>query len=158
MSAKPNTSLNERTKHSSSTFMVSVSVPSMSNMTRCMGKWPNAPKLSDRGWRGQAWSTKKGRPPASVRWSAWLGGGSFLALVMLPACWTDYRALWYRDGPLVAVGMVVRLAQRVVCHDIENQVLGAIIGDLVRLVRLEEEGVAYLDWRVSLRVTDDAAA
>src|SRR6266540_1801553 len=37
MSAKPNTSLNERTKHSSSTFMDSVSVPSMSNMTRCMG-------------------------------------------------------------------------------------------------------------------------
>jgi hypothetical protein len=42
--------------------------------------------------------------------------------------------------------------------DIENQVLGAIIGDLVRLVRLEEEGVAYLDWRGPLRVTDDAAA
>src|SRR6266478_8813775 len=37
MSANPTTSLNERTKHSSSTFMVSVSVPSMSNMTRCMG-------------------------------------------------------------------------------------------------------------------------
>src|SRR5437588_397130 len=48
MSAKPNMSLNERTKHSSSTFMVSVSVPSMSNMTRCMGKWPNETKLSDR--------------------------------------------------------------------------------------------------------------
>src|SRR5438034_5657227 len=67
----------------------------------------NELKLSDRGWRGQAWGTKKGRPPASVRWSAWLGGGSFLALVMLPRCWTDYLALWYRDGPLVAVGMVV---------------------------------------------------
>src|SRR6266446_3697580 len=41
MSAKPKTSLNARTKHSSSTFMVSVSVPSMSNMTRRMGKRPN---------------------------------------------------------------------------------------------------------------------
>src|SRR5206468_10536959 len=27
--------------------------------------------------------------------------------VMLPRCWTEYRALWYRDGPLVAVGVVV---------------------------------------------------
>src|ERR1700730_14959954 len=46
MSAKPNTSLNERTKHSSSTFMVSVSVPSMSNITRCMGKQPNEKEIS----------------------------------------------------------------------------------------------------------------
>src|SRR5207244_2039994 len=77
----------------------------VSSVAACLPS--NAPKLSDRGWRGQAWSTKKGRPPASVRWSAWLGGGSFLALVILPRCWTDYLALWYRDGPLVAVGMVV---------------------------------------------------
>src|SRR5438128_1668515 len=46
-------------------------------------------------------------PPRGVRCSVWLGGGSFLALVMLPRCWADYLALWYRDGPLVAVGMVV---------------------------------------------------
>ncbi len=45
--------------------------------------------------------------PNAPKLSAWLGGGSFLALVMLPRCWTDYLALWYRDGPLVAVGMVV---------------------------------------------------
>src|SRR6266702_4715300 len=51
MSAKPNTSLNERTKHSSSTFMVSVRVPSMSNMTRCTGKRPNGGELSHAGPR-----------------------------------------------------------------------------------------------------------
>src|SRR6202012_622259 len=36
---------------------------------------PNASKLSDRGWRKQAQSTRKSLPPASVRWSAWLGHG-----------------------------------------------------------------------------------
>jgi hypothetical protein len=41
MSDKPNTSLNERAKHSSSILTVFVSVPSMSNMTRCIGKRPN---------------------------------------------------------------------------------------------------------------------
>src|SRR6266436_9491519 len=80
MSAKPNTSLNERTKHSSSTFMVSVSVPSMSNMTRCMGKRPNETELSHR-WRQRALlrslilksskSYSSGRP--AVGWSDWLG-------------------------------------------------------------------------------------
>ena len=34
---------------------------------------PNELKLSDRGWRSQAPPTEKTRPPASVRWSAWLG-------------------------------------------------------------------------------------
>src|SRR5258708_26263998 len=40
MSVNPNTSTNERTKHSSSTFMVSVRVPSMSNITSCMQSRP----------------------------------------------------------------------------------------------------------------------
>ena len=34
---------------------------------------PNESKLSDGGWRSKTWNTKKSRPPASVRWSAWLG-------------------------------------------------------------------------------------
>src|SRR4249920_70417 len=38
MSPKPHTSANARTKHSASTFIVSVRVPSMSNITRCMGR------------------------------------------------------------------------------------------------------------------------
>src|SRR3954468_24157729 len=42
MPVRPNTSLNERTKHCSSTFMVSVSVPSMSNIIRCMGELDEA--------------------------------------------------------------------------------------------------------------------
>src|SRR6266700_2477423 len=62
MSAKPNTSLNERTKHSSSTFMDSVSVPSMSNMTRCMGS----------GLTTQAQRPgPRGRPIAT--WTRWPG-------------------------------------------------------------------------------------
>ena len=36
---------------------------------------PNELKLSDRGWRGQTWNTKKSPSPVSVRWSAWLGRG-----------------------------------------------------------------------------------
>ena len=39
----------------------------------CAFWWPNELKLSDRGWRGQAWTARRSRPPASVRWSAWLG-------------------------------------------------------------------------------------
>ena len=34
---------------------------------------PNESKLSDRHRRGQAWNSKKSRPPVPVRWSAWLG-------------------------------------------------------------------------------------
>jgi hypothetical protein len=44
---------------------------------------PNGPKLSDGGWRSQAWSTGKSRPPASVRWSALLGGAG-VAVEMPP--------------------------------------------------------------------------
>ena len=36
-------------------------------------KAPNGPKLSDGGWRSQAPNSGQTRPPASVRWSAWLG-------------------------------------------------------------------------------------
>ncbi len=48
-------------------------LPSTNPTERVAG--PNGLKLSDSGWRGQARSTGKGRPPASVRWSAWLGTG-----------------------------------------------------------------------------------
>ena len=34
---------------------------------------PNGLKLSDGGWRRKAQNTEKTPPPASVRWSAWLG-------------------------------------------------------------------------------------
>ena len=34
---------------------------------------PNELKLSDRGWRRKSRNTEKTPPPASVRWSAWLG-------------------------------------------------------------------------------------
>ena len=36
--------------------------------------WPNALKLSDGGWRRKTWIAKKTPSPASVRWSALLGG------------------------------------------------------------------------------------
>src|SRR5439155_19679896 len=98
-------SRNESVSHRSTKAKTGRQQIAVSSVAACLPS--NAPKLSDRGWRGQAWSTEKGRPPASVRWSAWLSGGSFLALVMLPRRFADYRALWYRDGPLVAVGMVV---------------------------------------------------
>jgi len=35
-------------------------------------KSPNELKLSDRGWRGQAWNSEPAPSPAAVRWSAWL--------------------------------------------------------------------------------------
>ena len=35
--------------------------------------WPNELKLSDRGWPRKAPNAGKTHPPASVRWSAWLG-------------------------------------------------------------------------------------
>src|SRR5437660_6909955 len=61
MSEKPNTTLNERKKHSSSTFTVSVSVPSMSNMTRCMGKRPNA-RTQRRGAKSPQYGTETQSP------------------------------------------------------------------------------------------------
>ena len=35
---------------------------------------PNGLKLSDGGWRRKGWNSEKAPPPASVRWSALLGG------------------------------------------------------------------------------------
>ena len=36
---------------------------------------PDEDKFSDRGWRAQTMELGKDVPPASVRWSAWLGDG-----------------------------------------------------------------------------------
>ena len=47
--------------------------PSTNPLGRIAG--PNGLKLSDGGWRRRTWDARKSRPPASVRWSAWLGGG-----------------------------------------------------------------------------------
>ena len=45
---------------------------------------PDEAKLSDRGWRGQAQRSEEAPPPASVRWSAWLGLRGVLALTTEP--------------------------------------------------------------------------
>jgi hypothetical protein len=45
---------------------------------------PNGPKLSDRGWRRKSPNTKKAPPPASVRWSAWLGGADLVTAASRP--------------------------------------------------------------------------
>jgi hypothetical protein len=49
------------------------------------------------------------------------------------------------------------MSPAMVCHDIKNQVLSAIIGDLVRLVWLEKESIP-LPQSASFPMANDAAA
>ena len=50
------------------------------------------------------------------------------------------------------------LADGIVRHDVENEVLCAVVGDLVRFARLENECVARFDRRRPVLVPDDAFA
>src|SRR5258706_16085520 len=61
-------------------------------------------------------------------------------------------------APFFAIGVVVGLANRIVRDDVENEVLGAVIGNLMRFAGVEEEGVAGFDGRRSIFVSDDAFA
>src|SRR5688572_10625225 len=50
------------------------------------------------------------------------------------------------------------LANRIIRHDVEDQIFRAVIDQLVRFARLEKEGVARFYGSFSLGVTDDTFA
>jgi len=53
---------------------------------------------------------------------------------------------------------MVGLAQRIVRDDVEGEILGTVIGNLMRFAGVKEEGVAGFDGGRSIFVTDDAFA
>ena len=88
---------------------------------------PNELKLSDRGWPRKGWNTERSRPPASVRWSAWLGGGCSggrrsrgdvwlggLLLVLTP------RTKLFDEGTLAQLALVVTVGSKQSVADGKN--------------------------------------
>lgn len=48
-------------------------------------------------------------------------------------------------APLFAVGVINRFAHRIVRHDVENQILCAVVDELVGFVRFEEKRITRPD-------------
>src|SRR5580658_39665 len=61
------------------------------------------------------------------------------------------------DRPLLAVGIMTRLADRIVSDYIEDQVIGTIVDDLVGFVWLEEKRIARSDLDLAAAVPHGAA-
>jgi hypothetical protein len=53
---------------------------------------------------------------------------------------------------------MARFADGIIRHHVKHQVLRSVVRELVRLARLEDEGIARLDWRCSILVPDNPAA
>src|SRR5260370_40165037 len=83
---------------------------------------------------------------------------SFFTIEIIQRVRTNQSALRYRHTPLIAVGLIVCIANRIVGHDVKDHVLGGVIGDLVRLTRFENKCVASLNRSSPVFMADDAAA
>src|SRR5712691_4708801 len=79
-------------------------------------------------------------------------------IVVVQSGGTDEAALGQADAPLLAVGIIGVFANGVVGYDIENQVFGAVIGELMGFAGLEDEGVAGFDGVGAVVVADEAGA
>ena len=99
---------------------------------------------------------RQGRVPVHLlgRRLAAQHSGSLLSFVVFETFRADEPALRGADQPFPAVRIVARLAERVVGHDVENQILGAVIDELMGLAGLEDECIARLDSRRPILVPD----
>ena len=58
----------------------------------------------------------------------------------------------------MAVGVIVGLADGIVRDDVDDEILGAVVGNLVRFAGMEEKGVAGFDGRCAVLMTNNAFA
>ena len=82
----------------------------------------------------------------------------FLALEIVQRRGGDHPSLGRTNHPFAAVGIVAGFANGVVSHDVDDEILGAVVEKLVRFVGFEEEGVARSDGSEAGGVTRLAAA
>ena len=83
---------------------------------------------------------------------------SFFAFVKLQFFRTEDSAVGNGDAPFVAVGIIPGFVDGIVGDDVEDEVLRAVVDDLVGFVGFEDEGVAGLDARGAVLVADGAGA
>ena len=83
---------------------------------------------------------------------------SLFAVIIVQRIRADELARREGDAPLVAIGIVVRFAERIIGDDIEDEVLGGVVDNLVRFGRLEDEGVSCLDGGLAIFMPDRTAA
>ena len=86
------------------------------------------------------------------------GGFSFLPIFILQWRGADERALGGTDEPFLAVGIIAGFANRVVRDDVEDEVFGAVVDDLMRLAGLEDERITGDNRGRAFCVADGAVA
>src|SRR5205807_241827 len=82
----------------------------------------------------------------------------FFAVVVVEGVGTDELGRGGENSPFVAVGIMTGLADGIIGDDVEDEILGTVVDELVRFAGLEEEGVAGFDGGCSVFMTDDAFA
>src|SRR5436190_4309391 len=83
---------------------------------------------------------------------------SFFSIEVIQILRADNRTLWRTHDPFLAAGIIRGLADGIIRHDIEHEILRTVVGDLVRLTRLKNESVARLNRRRPILVPDAAPA
>ena len=71
---------------------------------------------------------------------------------------THEFALWRTHQPFLAVGIIGRLADWIVGDNVDDEILGAVIGQLMRLVRSKDKCVAGFNRCRPIFVTNQANA
>jgi hypothetical protein len=84
-------------------------------------------------------------------------GCLFLAVIIFQRLGADESAFGTANEPLLTVRIVDGFADRVVGNDIDEKVFVAVVDQLMRFSRLEEEGIAGFDWRGPVFVADAAS-
>ena len=81
-----------------------------------------------------------------------------LPVIIIQGIGADEGAFRDGDAPFVAIGKVEGFANGIISDDIEDKVLRAGVGDLVRFVGSEDKGVAGFDRGGAVFVTDGSGA
>jgi hypothetical protein len=70
---------------------------------------------------------------------------SFLTVVIVEGVGTDHPTCGGIDAPLVAIRIMIRFTDRIIRDNVKDQVLLAVIGDLVRFAWFKDESVTRFD-------------
>jgi len=82
----------------------------------------------------------------------------FLTVVIIQRFRADHPSIGVDCRPLIAVGVMAGVADWIIGDDVENQILGAGIPDLMRFAGLKDERVARFDRCGPINVPDSPLA
>src|SRR5437867_9711924 len=102
----------------------------------------------------EMWLRTRIRPGSRARPAA----RSFFPVVIVERGGTDDSARGRAHEPFLAVGIMAGFPNRIIRDDVENQVLSAVIDELMRFVGREDECVAGFNRRRAVLVPDGAHA